>query len=140
MEGKNQSVSPPPRYARAETPAPEVHAGDCIAVVFALPVPIAVLTAPAMFELVSLHQVRTGSIALGFVGSFQFLGAISYVSPPEMRNTSPPPGPVSPSAYDLVEDSDRAHVMLLVQVHPPVLLFAHCSHDGFHEESGPHDA
>jgi hypothetical protein len=56
MDGKNQSVNPPPACARAETPAPVAHAGDCIAVVFALPVPIAVLTAPAMLELVSLHH------------------------------------------------------------------------------------
>jgi hypothetical protein len=30
--------------------------------------------------------------------------------------------------------------MLLVHTHPPVPLFAHCSHDGDHDESGPHDA
>lgn len=70
-----------------------------MAVVFAEPVPIAVPTAPVTFEATSHHCAPASADP-------QLFGAISYVLPPEMRNTNPPPGPVDPSAYPGVTEPD----------------------------------
>ena len=64
FDGRNQSVNPPPAYASAENAAPEVQGKASIAVVFALPVPTARATAPAMLVDVSLHHAKLGVSSL----------------------------------------------------------------------------
>ncbi len=69
-----------------------------MAVVFAKPVPIAVPTEPVTFEATSHHCAPDSDP--------QLFGAISYVLPPDMRNTKPPPGPVAPRVYPGVTEPD----------------------------------
>ena len=67
--------------------------------VFAEPVPIAVPTAPVTSEATPHHCAPASADP-------QLFGAISYVMPPEMRNTKPPPRPEEPRTYPGVTEAD----------------------------------